>query len=54
MNIDAKTIKEYDKYMKDYDKKLEEYFKNYNIKYKKFYTHENPYETLRTFFKDVK
>lgn len=54
MNIDAKTIKEYDKYMKDYDKKLEEYFKNYNIKYKKFYTHKNPYETLRTFFKDVK
>lgn len=54
MNIDAKTIKEYDKYMKEYDKKLEEYFKNYNIKYKKFYTHENPYETLRTFFKDVK
>ena len=54
MNIDSKTAKEYDSYMKKYDENLINYFKNEDIKYKKFYTCQNPFEDLKTFLKETK
>ena len=54
MNIDLKTINEYNNYMKKYDEELISYFKNHNIKYKKFYTDQNPFKDLKDFLKESK
>lgn len=54
MNIDLKTINKYNNYMKKYDEELISYFKNNNIKYKKFYTDQNPFKDLKDFLKESK
>lgn len=54
INIDSRTAKQYNTYMKKYDEKLIHYFKNNNIKYKKFYTDENPFENLKYFLKETR
>lgn len=54
MNINSKTAKQYNTYMKKYDEELSSYFKNNNIKYKKFYTDENPFENLKNFLKETR
>lgn len=54
MNIDLKTINEYNNYMKKYDEELISYFMNHNIKYKKFYTDQNPFKNLKDFLKESK
>jgi hypothetical protein len=40
--------------MKKYDEELISYFKNNNIKYKKFYTDQNPFKDLKKFLKESK
>lgn len=54
MNIDSKTAKEYNNYMKKYDEELINYFKSNDIKYKKFYTCKNPFEDLKNFLKELR
>lgn len=54
MNIDSKTAKEYNNYMKKYDEELINYFKSNGIKYKKFYTCTNPFEDLKNFLKELR
>jgi len=51
INIDRKSITNYNKQMKNYDNKLFSHFKKYKINYQKIYTNDNSIEKLKILVK---